>query len=145
MKILFHILDGVRKRAWPTLEQFKIFVNLYGVEEFMFEEFDTHICGLIGNPLMEAGLAAGSAAVCLKAIGMGASVTVEDLEKLRSIGADMTAFVETRFGRSSLAHVFAYRGNHHQLEWVLGWGMEVDGKTVGGSTPLHRTAQVGAL
>lgn len=55
---------------------------------------------------------------------MGALVTVEDLKEPRSIGTDITVFVETRFARSSLTHEFAHREYHHQPEWVLGRGVE---------------------
>jgi len=51
------------------------------------------------TPLMEAGLQNKSVNVCLRAIGMGAVVTVHVLNYLMNYhGVDLKGKVETRFG-----------------------------------------------
>lgn len=52
------------------------------MQDSYFEEFDLHICSLIGTPMFAAGMEANSATVCIRALGMGAEVTVANLKKL---------------------------------------------------------------
>ena len=76
---------------------------------------------------MEAGLVEKYAAVCMRAVGMGATVTVEQLEYLtKRVGVDLKSNVESRFGTCNLANVFARSGWSEDLEYVLDTGVEVN-------------------
>jgi len=144
-KIHFRILDPVRKNQYTTFEQYKTKLSLYGVKDFFFDAFDVHICGLIATPLMEAGLQNKSVTVCLRAIGMGAVVTVDILNELTNIhGADLKAKVETRVGgMCGLATVFARSGRPELLKHMLDTGAEVDDKSSNGATALFNAAESG--
>merc|ERR1740124_2111994 len=115
------------------------------MDDFHFDAFDVHICGLIATPLLEAGLQNKSVTVCLRAIGMGAVVTVDILNKLtNTYGADLQAKVETRFGGlCGLATVFAQSGRAELLKHMLDIGAEVDDKSSFGVTALHCAAEGG--
>ena len=74
---------------------------------------------------MKAGLRAKAADVCMRAVGMGADVTREELRILRKLGADIRAQVETRFGRCGLGYVLARAGRAAELEYVLDHGADL--------------------
>ena len=71
--------------------------HLDEVEEAWFENFDAHICSLLGTPMLHAGLAMGNAGVCKRALGMGAEITATELHRLHGLGFDWTETVETRY------------------------------------------------
>merc|ERR1740124_1500919 len=108
------------------------------MDDFLFDAFDVHICSLIATPLLEAGLQNKSVTVCLRAIGMGAVVTVDIMNELtNSYGADLQAKVETRFGGlCGLATVFAQSNRPDLLKHMLDIGVEVDDKSSLGVTAL---------
>jgi len=137
LKIHYRILDPVRKRTMPDFAAFTLELEQDGIDECYFEEFDVHICGLIATPLMEAGLAKKSATVCMRAIGMGATVTVEQLKDLTErVGVDLKGNVETRFGTCSLVNVFARSGLSDEIKHVLDAGVAVNSEDEYGRTPL---------
>merc|ERR1740124_876949 len=144
-KIHFRILDPVRKNQLTTFEQYKIHISKHGVKDYLFKAFDVHICALIATPLMEAGLQNKSVTVCLRAIGMGAAVTVDILNELTNIhGADLKAKVETRFGgMCGLVTVFAQSGRPELLKHMLDTGAEVDDKSSNCVTALYCAAEGG--
>ena len=77
----------------------------------------------------------------MRAVGMGADVTLKDLKFLRRhLGADLTAHVETRYGQCSLVHVLARAGRTAELEYVLEHGADLGAKDKNGLTALHIAA-----
>lgn len=145
IKIHHKILDERWKSEYASFESYKLQISQYGVKEFFFENFDQHVCGLIANPLMEAGLVTKSDSVCLRALGMGATVTVDDLKDLNQRhGIDLQGKVETRFGETcSLATVFASSGRAEELEYILDAGAEVNDEDIHGATALSSAAEGG--
>ena len=90
-----------------------------------FKDFDAHVCSLLATPMLKAGMSAKAADVSMRAVGMGADVTREELRILRKLGADMKAQVETRFGRCGLGYVLARAGRAAELEYVLDHGADL--------------------
>jgi len=130
--ILYRIMDEgcAGRNGWDKFEKFNK-ASLEPADEWMWMEFDVHMCSLMGAPMFTAGMAAESASVCLQAIGMGANnVTVADLQTMKKqFGADLSAKVTTRFGKFGLAHVFARNGMLENLSCVMDGGAEVEDKT----------------
>jgi len=121
--IQYRIMDLTLKNSITTFETFK----RYSVDDWWFTDFDLHICSLIATPMLSAGLKSQSATVCMRAIGMGAMVTVSDLkEKMEErLCVDLTANVETRLGSCSLAEVFARTGRRDELSYVMDRGADI--------------------
>jgi len=111
-----------------------------------FVQFDRHICKLIATPLLTAGMKAQSKDVCMRAIGMGAEVTVANLEVMKQqYNIDIKATVSHRDGTSGLAHIFALTGKVDLLKYVLDAGVDINEKDNGDWTPLHYAAEGGYL
>ena len=73
--ILFRILDPAWSNIIRTFAFFKQVEKAGRINKNWFREFDAHVCSLLGTPMLRAGLQAKSAAVCMRAIGMGAEAT----------------------------------------------------------------------
>ena len=59
-------------------------------DKVIIEEFDAHICSLIGIPILTSGFKVKSKTAYMRAIWMGVEVTVAYLKELtQHIGADL--------------------------------------------------------
>jgi len=141
--IHYQILDPAIKRVCTSFEMYEQRLAS-NPSERAFRKFDLYICSLIGTPMFAAGLKAESRTVCMRAIGMGAKVTVADLEELtQRLSVDLNVKVDTRFGRCGLALVFARMGREDELKYVLDNGAEDDEKDESGMTTLLWAAKNG--
>ena len=123
--ILFRILDPASSNMIRTFAYFKQWEKAGLIKTSWFAEFDAHVCSLLGTPMLRAGLQAKSAAVCMRAIGLGAEATAADLEKMaQDLRVDLKEEVETRFGKCNLAIVFARAGRAEALRYVLDAGVD---------------------
>lgn len=143
-KIAIHwrILDPKLVNRITSFERFK--QSYEDMDDSYYEEFDLHVCSLIGTPMLKAGMEAKSETVCMRAVGMGAEVTVADLKKLETRhDVNMKAKVITRVGKLGLVHVFVRSGQMNALKYALGKGAEIGETDENNSTPLHIAAYNG--
>ena len=143
--IHYRILNPGHKKSHPSFEFFKE-CTASGLSEEWFVFFDRHVCSLVASTLLVAGMKVESESVCLRAIGMGEEVTMEDLKALNHHHSiDMKTTVEIRDGNVGLAIVFAITGQLAHLKYVLWEDAEINGKCVTGATPLHYAVILGHL
>mmetsp|Transcript_14636 Transcript_14636/g.17312 ORF Transcript_14636/g.17312 Transcript_14636/m.17312 type:complete len:604 (+) Transcript_14636:50-1861(+) len=143
IKIRYQIIDSAWERSVGSFEAFK--KNHSDVDEAWFGDFDRHICSLMGTPLLAAGLTSNSIDVCTRAMRMGATVTVANLEYLTKLGVDVAKKFETKFGMVSLSFLYADMGLVDELRYILDQGgiVEEKAKDYWSQTPLHRAAEHG--
>jgi len=144
-KIQYEILTPWAKKMVGSFAGFKNGDN--EVERRWFDKFDRHICRLMGTPLLAAGLKLNSKDVCTRAIGMGATVTVTNLEEVTKLGVDVAGKFKTRFGMVGLSILCADMGLVDELRHILDQGGNVEDKAKDwyGYTPLNRAAEHGHM
>jgi len=144
--IHYRILDPAAKNLIGSFEHFKKEWASKKVEG-AFVEFDRRVCQLIATPLFTAGMSANSKDISMRAIGMGAEVTVANLEALKHRhNIDMKAVrVKSRDGNMGLAHLFAISGREDLLKYVLDCGVNIRGKDDKAFTPFHYATKLGHM
>jgi len=91
LAIQYRILDLVFRSMFISFEIFKmVMADDSDNDKVIFEEFDAHICSLTRIPILTSGFKVKSKTAYMRAIWMGAEVTVAYLKELtQHIGADL--------------------------------------------------------
>ena len=144
MAILYRVLNADLRQAYSTFETFSSFYGNGDLEEDYFNEFDAHVCSLLGTPMLNASLELQNKELAACALGMGAAVSMGQLVELEALGVDLVGSVfETRIGTCTLSPLMAKAGNLGVLRYLLDRGADLEAKDNKGKTALHWAARGG--
>ena len=138
-----HIANArIRKGRARSLEQFRLIQS--ELNDSYFDEFDLHVCSLLGTSMLPVSLEVGNPELATLALAMGAEVSAIQLEMLAAIGVDLAAPVETRDGCYALSVVVAKAGNLDALRSLIERKADIEAMDQN-CTALHYAARFGYM
>ena len=116
------------------------------LNENSFSEFDSHLCSLLGTPMLNASLEVKNRDLAVLALGMGAAVSVVQLAELENkLGVNLADEFDSCDGRCALLIIVAKAGHRDTLRYLLERGSKLEAKNEWGCTALHFAAGTGHL